>query len=120
MLTEEQEIEERIFMEIIVDCHDEYERYNAWMCYLDDMLKLPFNAKFISSVNTSPLRIGDEFLVKGLDSSCELDNKVYVEIDYDDSTLSVPLSQIEAITNDKETLQAISDWHYWVNNGYQV
>lgn len=33
-----------------------------------------------------------------------------------------PLSvgeEVEAITTDKQTQQAVEDWHYWVGKGYQ-
>jgi len=32
----------------------------------------------------------------------------------------VPLIQLEGIDVDKETQQAIEDWHYWVNQGYEL
>ena len=33
---------------------------------------------------------------------------------------SVPLRQLESIHVDEQTQQAIEDWHYWVNQGYQL
>ncbi len=34
--------------------------------------------------------------------------------------LAVPLMQLEGINVDEETQQAIEDWHYWVNWGYEL
>jgi hypothetical protein len=34
--------------------------------------------------------------------------------------LAVPLMQAEAIVADEETQQAVEDWHYWVNQGYEL
>ena len=34
--------EERIEIEIVVDCYNESERYSAWICYLEDKLEFPF------------------------------------------------------------------------------
>jgi hypothetical protein len=34
--------------------------------------------------------------------------------------LAVPLMQLESIEVDEETQQAIEDWHYWVDNGYEL
>jgi hypothetical protein len=33
--------------------------------------------------------------------------------------LAIPLMQLEGIQVDEETQQAIEDWHYWVNQGYE-
>jgi hypothetical protein len=34
-------------------------------------------------------------------------------------TLAVPLSQLEVVHGDEETKQAVEDWHYWVEMGYE-
>jgi hypothetical protein len=44
---------------------------------------------------------------------------MFVEIDWDGDTLAVPLIQLNAPEADEETQQAIADWHYWVNQGYE-
>lgn len=43
----------------------------------------------------------------------------HYQIDWDGDTLAVPLIQLEAPEADAETQQAIADWHYWVNQGYE-
>ena len=35
--------EERIEIEIVVDCYNESERYSAWICYLEDKLEFPLS-----------------------------------------------------------------------------
>jgi len=32
---------------------------------------------------------------------------------------SVPLAQLEPIRTDKTTREAIKDWHYWMEGGYE-
>lgn len=32
--------------------------------------------------------------------------------------MGFPLAQLEAMAADEETLEAIGDWHYWVERGY--
>jgi hypothetical protein len=49
----------------------------------------------------------------------ECDHEMFVEIDWEGDTLAVPLIQLEATEVDEETQQAIADWHYWVNQGYE-
>jgi hypothetical protein len=31
----------------------------------------------------------------------------------------VPLSQLKVVHGDEETRQAVEDWHYWVEMGYE-
>ena len=42
---EDPEREERIIMEIVVDCYNGSERYSGWICYLEEKLKFPFRAR---------------------------------------------------------------------------
>jgi hypothetical protein len=34
-------------------------------------------------------------------------------------TLAVPLSQLKVVHGDVETQQAVEDWRYWVEMGYE-
>jgi hypothetical protein len=40
--------EERITMEVVVDCYNEAERFAGWFCYLEDKLEFPFRARCIA------------------------------------------------------------------------
>ena len=40
-------------------------------------------------------------------------NEMFVEIEWSGRMFGVPLSQLEGIEVDKNTEEAISDWHYW-------
>jgi hypothetical protein len=51
------------------------------------------------------------------ESECE--REIFVMIEWGKKGLGVPLSQLEGIKVDKETRQAIGDWHYWVKKGYE-
>jgi hypothetical protein len=42
-----------------------------------------------------------------------------VIIEWRERTLGVPLAQLEGTSVDKETKQAIADWHYWIAQGYE-
>ena len=44
----DQSREERIQMEIVVDCYNESERYSGWICYLEERLEFPFRARCIA------------------------------------------------------------------------
>jgi Calcium binding len=52
----DQACEERIEIEIVVDCYNESERYSAWICYLEDKLEFPFRARCVTARKSSPLK----------------------------------------------------------------
>jgi hypothetical protein len=45
--------EERIEIEIVVDCYNESERYSAWICYLEDKLEFPFRARARAAIGAT-------------------------------------------------------------------
>jgi len=112
--------EERISMEIVVDTHDEEERAMGWYYYLEDKLTFPFLTRCINRRATSPLRVGDEVEVVGMASEDECEKEMFVETPWEQKrTLAVPLSQLKVVHGDDETQQAVEDWHYWVDMGYE-
>lgn len=113
------EIENRIEMEIIVDAYNESERAMGWYYYLQDNMSVPFKAECILLVSTSPLKLGEIFEVIDManEESCEYD--MFVTIKWkNEETLCVPLKQLKGINVDDKTEQALSDWSYWISQGY--
>jgi hypothetical protein len=111
--------EERITMEIIVDAYDEEERAMGWYYYLEEALAFPFKAKCILERPTSPLEEGQIVEVQGMASEEACLHEMFVEIQWQQRQLAVPLAQLEPVTVDDDTQEAIDDWHYWVGRGYQ-
>ena len=112
--------EERISMEIVVDAHGEEERAMGWYCYLEDKLTFPFLTRCIIERAISPLRVGDEVEVVGMAPENECEKEMFVETPWEHKrTLAVPLSQLKVVHGDEETQQAVEDWHYWVEMGYE-
>jgi hypothetical protein len=112
--------EQRITIEIVVDAYDEQERAMGWYYYLQDQLRFPFTATCIAKRAISPLRVKDEVEVIGMPGEEECEHEMFVMIRWEKEGLAVPLSQLKPITStDKETRQAVEDWHYWVQMGYE-
>lgn len=113
---QEEEREERITMEIIVDCYNEHEARTGWYCYLEDKLAFPFKAKCVKSRKMSPLKPGEEVTVIGMidDDGGDSLGEMMVEIQWRDDTLGIPLAQIEGVGVSEEAAEAIAAWHYWV------
>jgi Calcium binding len=118
--TRDEEREERITMDIVVDAYDEHERAMGWCCYLEEKLQFPFTATCIAKRAISPLQVKDEVEVIGMPVEDECEREMFVTIRWEKDGLAVPLSQLKPINaTDEETKQAIADWHYWVDMGYE-
>ena len=59
-------------------------------------------------------------VVKGVLSEDDCMHEMFVEIERQGQRLGVPLAQLEPISVNEETEEAIADWHYWVRRGYQL
>jgi hypothetical protein len=112
------EREDRITMEIVVDCYGEDETAMGWYYYLEGRLQ-PFTAKCIAKRAVSPLRVGDEVEVTGMAPEEECGREMFVMIRWEKDGLAVPLAQLRPVDADEETTQAVEDWHYWVKMGYE-
>ncbi len=71
-------------------------------------------------ITTSPLRTGAEIQVVGMAPEDECRHEMYVALPWEGRTLYVPLSQLKGLTADEETREAMEDWHYWVQQGYEL
>ncbi len=118
-IKEDPQREERIAMEIVVDAYDAGERAMGWHCYLDDAMKTPFRARVIATHPLSPLDKGEEVEVLGMGPADVCLCDMFARIRYGKKQFAVPLSQLQPLTDDTETLQAVEDWRYWSARGYQ-
>jgi hypothetical protein len=50
----------------------------------------------------------------------ECGQEMFVTVRWERDGLAVPLSQLTPINStEKQTKEAVGDWHYWVQMGYQ-
>jgi len=119
-LKKNQDREERIVMEIIVDAYGPEEQAMGWYYYLEEKLQFPFTAVCSAKRSTSPLQIKDKVDVLGMAPEEECEKEMFVMIRWKRGGLAVPLSQLTPINaTDGQTKQAVEDWHYWVQMGYE-
>ena len=111
--------ERRILMEIVVDAYGSDERAMGWYCYLEEKLNFPFTARCAAKRAISPLQVKDEVEVIGMPPDDECQHEMFVTIRWGTDGLAVPLSQLKAVDADRQTYQAVEDWHYWVRKGYE-
>ncbi|MGD0905296.1 MAG: calcium-binding protein [Terracidiphilus sp.] len=112
--------ENRIVDEIIVDAYGEDEQAMGWYNYLEEKLKFPFTARCINKRSTSPLLVGNEVKVIGMESEDDCVHEMFVKIQWGKRSLGVPVSQLEVVQANDQTQEAVEDWHYWVGMGYQL
>ena len=103
-----------------MDAYDSEEQAMGWYTYLSDTLQFPFSARCIVRRVISPLEKGQEVEVVGIAPDEECQHEMFVLIKWKSHKFAVPLIQLEGTQVDEETHQAIEDWHYWVNRGYEL
>jgi hypothetical protein len=116
---QDEDREERITMEIVVDAYDSAEQAMGWYCYLENTMQFPFTAVCISERRISPVKENGKVKVVGMSSEDECEKEMFVEIEWNGDILAVPLIQLKALKASAKTLEAIADWHYWVEQGYE-
>jgi hypothetical protein len=111
--------ERRIEMEAVVDAYNSDERAMGWYYYLEGRLKVPFKARCKSKREVSPLRLREEITVLGMAPEKECESEMFVRVRWHGRRLAVPLSQLEPLAADPGTKEAVADWHYWLQRGYE-
>ena len=104
----------------IVDAYGPEERSMGWYYYLADTIQFPFTAKCKSRRQISPLKVGDTVDAVGMADEDECQGEMFVNIRWDGDTLAIPLAQLDPVdVEDDDTIQAVEDWHYWIEMGYE-
>ena len=111
--------EQRIQQEVVVDAYGAEEKAMGWYYYLENHLRFPFRAKCVAQRAISPLRKGQEVEVVALAPADECESEMFITVTWEKRPLAVPLAQLEPIQADKPTQQAVGDWLYWVEQGYE-
>lgn len=118
-IEKDQDREYRISMEVVVDAYGSEERAMGWYYYVSENCEFPFKAKCLVERRTSPLNINEEVNVIDTSPAEECEKEVFVNINWGDRQLAVPLSQLEGVNLDDQTSEVIEDWHYWVERKYE-
>ena len=98
----DEEREERIIMEIVVDAYGPEEQAMGWYYYLEATLQFPFTAICTSQRRISPLKESTIVEVVGMAPEDECEREMFVEIEWDGDTLTIPLTQLDAPDADAE------------------
>ncbi|MEO1095398.1 MAG: calcium-binding protein [Cyanobacteria bacterium J06638_28] len=107
--------EQRIANEIVVDAYSSEEVAMGWYYYLENTFQFPFVAIWMSSEGKD----GDAVEVLGMAEEEECTQAILVAIGFEGDVFTVPLLKLKAPEASAKTQEAIADWHYWVNQGYE-
>jgi len=110
--------EQRIMNEATVDAYGEIERALGWYYYLEERIAFPFTGECIEKRGISLLRKGEQVEVIGMSDEDDCMHEMFVQIKWQGREMGIPLAQIKPLNVDKNTIEAIEDWHYWVTMGY--
>ncbi|MBE9061952.1 calcium-binding protein [cf. Phormidesmis sp. LEGE 11477] len=125
----DEEREHRITYDIIVDCYDKYEVSMGWYSYLLDHLNFPLKAQRAtasSSHKASNQKLPKAEVVRiiGMSETDGFETDIFVDIEYDDASqtdvVAIPLSQLQIVKGDDESMQAFEDWQYWIDQGNEL
>ena len=112
--------EYRITMEAIVDAYNSDERAMGWYYYLHDKMKVPFKARCRFVRPISVLKVKEEVEVLGMTPEEECESEMFVWVRQTDVRIAVPLSQLQPLSKHRKTQEAVGDWLYWVDRGYEL
>ena len=112
--------EQRIVMEAVVDAYGASERAMGWYYYLDSKMKVPFKARCRLARAISVLKIKEEVEVLGMAPEEECESEMFVWVRRAGERVAVPLAQLQPLSKDQETREAVGDWLYWVDRGYEL
>jgi len=112
--------EQRIAMEAVVDAYGSGERAMGWYYYLDRKLKVPFKAQCRFARPISVLKVKEEVEVLGMAPEEECESEMFVWVGRASERIAVPLAQLRSLSKDQETREAVGDWLYWVDRGYEL
>jgi hypothetical protein len=112
--------EQRIAMEAVVDAYGSSERAMGWYYYLDGKMKVPFKARCRFMRPISILKVKEEVKVLGMAPEEECESEMFVWVERADERIAVPLAQLRPLSKDQETQEAVGDWLYWVDHGYEL
>ena len=119
LIPEDKIREDRITFDIVVDAYDESERAMGWYYYLQDNLQMPFEATCKTVLPTSALQLGQKVRVLELAREDICLSEMLVNVAHGKVSVTVPLRQLACESVDKDTQEAVADWHYWIARGYE-
>ncbi|MFC1821727.1 calcium-binding protein [Thermodesulfobacteriota bacterium] len=111
--------EHRIAMEVVVDAYGPEEQAMGWYYYLEEKIHFPFEARCRGMRSISPLKVKEEVKVIRMAPEGECMREMFVEIQLQGRNFGVPLAQLAPLGVDVDTREAIMDWHYWADRGYE-
>lgn len=92
----------------------------GWYYYLADRMKVPFKARCRFARPISVLRAKEQVEVIGMAPEEECEREMFVWVKRVGERIAVPLAQLLPLSKDEGTREAVGDWLYWMDRGYEL
>ena len=103
--------------EAVVDAYGSSERVMGWYYYLEGKMNVPFKAHCRLATPISILKVKEEVEVLGMAPEEECESNMFVWVKRTGGRIAVPLAQLQPLSKDQETREAVGDWLSWVDRG---
>ena len=90
----------------------------GWYYYLEGKLSFPFTARCIAIRSVSPLKKGEKVEVVAMAREEDCEAEMFVLVPFAGRRVGVQLAQLTVVKADRNTREAVEDWHYWLARGY--
>lgn len=112
--------ERQIVMEVVVNAYGSSERAMGWYYHFDGKMNVQFKARCRLARPISILKAEEEVEVLGMAPEAECESEMFVRVRRASQRIAVPLAQLQPLSKDQETREAVGDWLYGVDRGYEV
>jgi hypothetical protein len=80
----------------------------------------PFTARCRFARPIFVLKVKEVVEVLGMAPEEECESEMFVWVGRAGEQVAVPLAQLQPLSKDQETQEAVGDWLYWVDRGYEL
>lgn len=91
----------------------------SWYYYLEAKFAFLFKARCVASRAISPLKKSKEVEVVGIAKEEDCMHELFALVRFAGRKLGVPLAQLDPVKPDKATREAVADWRYWQQMGWE-
>lgn len=102
--------------ELLGDCDDEYEEFEAWQTFLTEKLKFPIIMKVTPDMEPGRVRVGDEIKAFEIDDLVDDMRGIFVNGKHHTGTVMLPLCDLEVKDKESEAYSLVYMYVVWFAN----
>jgi hypothetical protein len=83
-------------------------------------MKVPFKARCRLTRPISLLKVKEEVEISRHGTGRGMRKRMFVWVKRAGKRIAIPLAQLQPLSKDQDTREAVGDWLYWVDWGYEL